>query len=332
MFPVRAIYLEKTRSGATTAAIRQLDDGDFPASEHDVVLDVAYSSLNYKDALAITGRSPVVRRFPMVPGIDLAGTVAESRSAKWQRGDEVLVTGYEIGEVHWGGLARRARVKSEWLVRKPETMTLFETMAVGTAGFTAALAMTALEAHGGGPDAGPVLVTGATGGVGSIGIMLLAASGYTVAASTGKSHEADYLRQLGAREIVDRGALSAPGKPLQRERWAGAIDSVGSHTLANVCASMKPRGVVAACGLAQGMDFPATVAPFILRGVTLAGVSSVMTPMPERLAAWQKIERLIAHEQLRGLAREIGLEEALDLSPQVLAGAVRGRLVVNVNR
>jgi acrylyl-CoA reductase (NADPH) len=331
MTTFRAIYLDKDGAAETTASVRDLDDRDVPTLDDAVTVDVAYSTINYKDALAITGSAPVVRRFPMVPGIDLAGTVVESQNPAWRTGDEVLVNGWEIGEVHWGGLAQRARVKADWLVRKPETMTLYETMAIGTAGYTAALAVMALEASGIGPDAGAVLVTGATGGVGSIAIMLLAASGYHIAASTGKMTEGDYLRQLGAKEIVDRGTLSGPGKPLQRERWAAAIDSLGSHTLANICASTKYRGVVAACGLAQGLDFPATVAPFILRGITLAGISSVLMPLDERLAAWQKIERLIDRPQLRALSREIGLSDAIPAAAQLLAGAVRGRLVVNVN-
>lgn len=331
MATFRAIYLEQDAGGGPIATIRELDDTQLPPLEEGMVtVDVAYSTINYKDALVITGKSPVVRRFPMVPGIDLAGTVVESRSPQWQPGDEVVVNGWEIGEVHWGGLAQRARVRGEWLIRKPSSMTLYETMAIGTAGYTAALAVMALEAHGI-DGAGDVLVTGATGGVGSIAIMLLAASGYHVVASTGKLDERDYLRQLGAREVIDRSALSQPGKPLQKERWAGAIDSVGSHTLANICASTKYRGIVAACGLAQGMDFPATVAPFILRGVTLAGINSVFTPMPERAAAWTMIERMVDRVQLRSLTREIGLGEAMEESRRLLAGQIRGRLVVNVN-
>jgi acrylyl-CoA reductase (NADPH) len=327
-----AIYLERQGTGAPTASLRELTDDSIPPLDSAVTVDVAYSTINYKDALAITGRSPVVRRFPMIPGIDLAGTIVESESPDWKAGDEVLVNGFEIGELHWGGLAQRARMKTEWLVRKPETMSLYETMAIGTAGYTAALALMAIEAHGIGPADGPVLVTGATGGVGSIAIMLLAAGGYTVVAATGKTAEAGYLQHLGASEIIDRDMLSQPGKPLQRERWAAAIDSVGSHTLANLCASTKVRGVVAACGLAQGMDFPSTVAPFILRGVTLAGISSVMMPMADRLAAWGRLERSIDRAKLQGLSREIGLGEAIDASAQVLAGAVRGRIVVNVNQ
>jgi acrylyl-CoA reductase (NADPH) len=328
----RALYLERSPSGATTASLRELREEETPALDGAVTVDVAYSTINYKDALAITGKSPVVRRFPMIPGIDLAGTIVESESPDWRPGDEVLVNGFEIGELHWGGLAQRARMKTEWLVRRPETMSLYETMAIGTAGYTAALALMAIEAHGIEPGDGPVLATGATGGVGSIAIMLLAASGYTVVAATGKTGEAGYLQQLGASDVIDRETLSQPGKPLQRERWAAAIDSVGSHTLANICASTKFRGVVAACGLAQGMDLPATVAPFILRGVTLAGISSVMMPMDERLAAWRRLERSIDRAKLQRLSREIGLGAAIEASAQVLAGAIRGRMVVNVNQ
>ena len=321
----RAIYLEKD----SPAIIRELDDGDLP-DQGGVTVDVAYSTINYKDALALTGRSPVIRRFPMVPGIDLAGTVVHSRSPDWQTGDAVIVNGWEIGEKFWGGLAQRARLKPEWLIRKPETLTLYETMAIGTAGFTAALSVTAIERHGITPEHGDVLVTGATGGVGSLAILILGVLGYRVVASTGKPHEADYLRQLGAAEVVDRASLSQPGKPLQTERWAAAVETAGSHTLVNVCASTKYDGVVAACGLAQGMDFPATVAPFILRGVTLAGINSVLAPAARRGAAWTMLERLVDRAKLRRLSREIGLEGAIAAAPTVLAGAVTGRLVVNV--
>jgi acrylyl-CoA reductase (NADPH) len=330
MTTFRAIHLDRRETGETAASVRDLDERDIPPLDDAVTVEVAYSTINYKDALAITGAAPVVRRFPMVPGIDLAGTVVDSQSPEWKPGDEVLVNGCEIGEVYWGGLAQRARVRAVWLVRKPATLTLYETMAVGTAGYTAALALMAIEACGADRDSGPVLVTGGTGGVGSIAIMLLAASGYTVAASTGKLAEAEYLRGLGAAEIIDRETLSRPGKPLQRERWVAAIDSVGSHTLANVCASTIHGGVVAACGLAQGMDLPATVAPFILRGITLAGISSVMRPLPDRLAAWQRIERLIDREKLRDLSREIALGDVIGTAPRFLEGAVRGRLVVDV--
>jgi acrylyl-CoA reductase (NADPH) len=324
----RAIYLEKD-AGGTTAHVRELEEHDLP-DQGDVTVDVAYSTINYKDALAITGRSPVVRRFPMVAGIDLAGTVVDSQNPDWRAGDPVIVNGWEIGEKYWGGLAQRARVRGEWLIRKPEDLTLYDAMAIGTAGYTAALSVMAIERHGTTPEHGEVLVTGATGGVGSIAILMLAAQGYHVVASTGKQHEADYLRRLGAAAVIDRASLSQPGKPLQTERWAAAVDAAGSNTLVNVCASTKYDGIVAACGLAQGMDFPGTVAPFILRGVTLAGINSVLTPVARRRAAWTTIERLVDRAKLRSLSREIGLEEAIAASPTLLAGAVTGRLVVNV--
>jgi acrylyl-CoA reductase (NADPH) len=329
----RAIYLDRAdATGPSLASVRDLRDDDVPALEPAVSVDVAYSTVNYKDALAITGRSPVVRRFPMVPGIDLAGTVVRSDDTAWPAGTEVVVNGWEIGELYWGGLAQRARMKTDWLIRRPDAMSLYDTMAVGTAGYTAALAVLALERHGIGPPSGDVLVTGATGGVGSLAVMLLAASGFRVVASTGKPAEAHYLEQLGAAAIVDRDSLSAPGKPLQKERWAAAIDVVGSHTLANVCASTRYGGVVAACGLAQGMDLPATVAPFILRGVTLVGINSVLTPREQRRAAWRKLEQLVDRVRLGALSREVALSDAIPAAADLLAGRVRGRIVVNVNR
>ena len=328
----RAIYLEKDDAGATHASVRVLDESALPASDGTVTIAVAYSTMNYKDALAITGRSPVVRRFPMVPGVDLAGSVVDSRSALWRPGDEVVLNGWGAGESWWGGLAERASVKDGWLIRLPGSVTAFDAMAVGTAGFTAALSVMAIEAHGVRPGDGDVLVTGATGGVGSLAILLLAAGGYRVIASTGKLHDQEYLQQLGAAGVIDRATLSEPGKPLQAERWAAAIDAVGSHTLANVCASTRADGIVAACGLAQGMDFPSTVAPFILRGVTLAGINSVQVPVDRRVAAWEKIARLVDRTRLHGLSHEIGLAEAISAAPDILAGTLRGRLVVNVAR
>lgn len=333
----RGIYLEsgaeaEGRGGAagTRATLGDIDERERPPVADAVTIDVAYSSINYKDALAITGQAPVVRRFPMVPGIDLAGRVAASDNPSWQPGDEVLVTGWGIGETYWGGLAARAQADAAWLIARPRGFTLYDTMAIGTAGHTAALALLAIQRHGVGPDRGAVLVTGATGGVGSLAIMLLAAAGYHVVASTGKPHEADYLRQLGAAEVIDRATLSVPGQPLQRERWAAAVDTVGSHTLANVCASTARWGVVATCGLAQGMDFPATVAPFILRGITLVGIHSVMTPHHARLAAWAMLDRLIDRPRLRALSHQIPLAEAIPAAATFLAGTVRGRLVVDV--
>jgi acrylyl-CoA reductase (NADPH) len=328
----RAIYLEKGDQGQTIAGVRDLDDGALPSLENSVTVDVAYSTINYKDALALTGTSPVIRRFPMVPGIDLAGSVVSSQSPAWQPGDDVVVNGFGLGEEHWGGLAERARMKPEWLLNKPPSMTLYEAMAIGTAGYTAALCVMAIEQHGVPPNAGDVLVTGATGGVGSIAIMILAARGYRVVASTGKLRESEYLRDLGAADVIDRAALSQPGKPLQRERWVAAVDTIGSHTLANVCAQTKYEGIVAACGLAQGMDFPATVAPFILRGVTLAGINSVLTPLDKRRRAWSMLEQCVDRRKLRGLSREIGLADAIAAAPDVLAGKIKGRLVVDVRR
>ncbi|WP_458527035.1 acrylyl-CoA reductase (NADPH) [Onishia taeanensis] len=325
----KAILIEKDDAGYR-AGLTELDDARLP--EGEVTVRVEYSTLNYKDALAITGKGPVVRRFPMVPGIDLAGTVESSDSDRYQAGDRVLLNGWGVGEGHWGGLAQKARLKADWLIPLPETFSAKQAMAIGTAGYTAMLSVMALERHGLTPASGPVLVTGANGGVGSFSIALLAALGYTVMASTGRPEEADYLKRLGAAEILDRAELTEKGKPLAKERWAGAIDSAGSHTLANVCAGTRYGGVVAACGLAQGMDFPSTVAPFILRGVTLAGIDSVMRPREDRLAAWQRLADVLDTGMLDEIAHEIGLEEAIDTAAQLIEGKVRGRTVVDVNR
>jgi acrylyl-CoA reductase (NADPH) len=325
-----AILIEKDEAGYR-AGLSQLADERLP--EGDVMVRVAYSTLNYKDGLAITGKGPVVRSFPMVPGIDLVGTVEESHHAGISVGDQVVLNGWGVGETHWGGLSQKARLKGEWLVPLPAAFTPHQAMAIGTAGYTAMLCVLALERHGVAPDQGEVLVTGAAGGVGSVAVAILAKLGYRVAASTGRAEEADYLKALGAAEIVDRTQFSAPGKPLARERWAGAVDSVGSHTLANVCASMKYRGTVAACGLAQGMDFPSSVAPFILRGVTLVGVDSVMCPKADRLEAWTRLARDLDPARLELIgSREIGLAEAIPVAADILAGKVRGRVVVDVNR
>ncbi|MFZ5512078.1 MAG: MDR family oxidoreductase [Pseudomonadota bacterium] len=325
----KAIMITKDDAGYR-AELQEVDEGRLP--EGDVTVRVAYSTLNYKDALAITGKSPVVRSFPMVPGIDFAGTVEASSHPEFKAGDAVVLNGWGVGEVHWGGLAQKARVKGDWLIPLPAAFTPRQAMAIGTAGYTAMLCVMALERHGLKPDMGEILVTGASGGVGSVAVALLGARGYRVVASTGKAQEADYLKSLGAAEIVDRAQFSSPGKPLAKERWAGAVDTVGSHTLANVCASMKYRGVVAACGLAQGMDFPSTVAPFILRGVTLAGVDSVYCPRPERLEAWQRLARELDPAKLDAITAEIALGEAIAKAPELLAGKVRGRIVVDVNR
>ena len=325
----KAVLIEKDEAGYR-AGVTEVDDAALP--DGDVTVRVAYSTLNYKDGLAITGKGPVVRKFPMVPGIDLAGTVEASTHAGIAVGDKVVLNGWGVGEGHWGGLAQRARLKGDWLVPLPAAFTPRQAMAIGTAGYTAMLCVMALERHGVTPANGEVLVTGANGGVGSVAVALLAKLGYTVVASTGRPQEADYLKALGAAEIIDRAQLSAPGKPLAKERWAGAVDTVGSHTLANVCASTKYRGAVAACGLAQGMDFPSSVAPFILRGVTLAGVDSVMAPRAERLEAWRRLAQDLDVAKLELMTHEIGLGEAVATAAALLEGKVRGRVVVDVNR
>lgn len=325
----KAILIEKDDAGYR-AQLTELADDALP--EGDVTVRVAYSTLNYKDGLAITGKGPVVRKFPMVPGIDLAGTVEASSHPDVAVGDAVVLNGWGVGEGHWGGLAQRARLKGDWLVPLPAAFSARQAMAIGTAGYTAMLCVMALERHGVTPDQGEILVTGANGGVGSVAVAVLAKLGYTVVASTGRPDEADFLKTLGAAEIIDRATLNAPGKPLARERWAGAVDTVGSHTLANVCASTRYRGTVAACGLAQGMDFPSTVAPFILRGVTLAGIDSVMAPRAERLEAWQRLGRDLDVAKLELITSEIGLSEVIDTAGRLMAGQVRGRVVVDVNR
>jgi acrylyl-CoA reductase (NADPH) len=328
----KAIYLTKD-GDQFAAAIRELDDDALAAAtaSDDVTVAVEYSTINYKDGLALTNKSPVVRTWPMVAGIDAAGTVVESRHAAWKAGDKVVLTGWGVGETHWGGLAQRARFKGDWLVGLPAGMSTRQAMAIGTAGFTAMLAVMAIEAQGATPAGGEVLVTGASGGVGSVAIALLAARGYRVVASTGKAAEADYLKSLGAAEVIDRATLSAPGKPLQKERWAAAIDSVGSHTLANACAQTRYGGTIAACGLAQGMDFPATVAPFILRGCKLVGIDSVMCPLPLRRQAWQRLATDLGSSRLDAMTRVVPLAGAFDVAREILAGQVRGRVVVDVN-
>ncbi|NML18124.1 acrylyl-CoA reductase (NADPH) [Azohydromonas caseinilytica] len=325
----KAILVEKDEAGYR-ATVRELDDTALP--DGDVRLRVAYSTLNYKDALAITGKSPVVRKFPLVPGIDLAGTVESSTHPDYKPGDAVVLNGWGVGETHWGGLAQRARLSGDWLVPLPQAFTPAQAMAIGTAGYTAMLCVLALEQHGITPDKGPIVVTGASGGVGSVAVAVLAKLGYSVAAVTGRPQEAAYLRQLGATQVLERAEFTAPARPLAKERWAGAVDTVGSHTLANVCAQTQYRGVVTACGLAGGMDLPSTVAPFILRGVTLAGIDSVMCPRPERLQAWQRLASDLNLERLGLMASEIALEEALPAAEALLAGRVRGRVVVDVNR
>ena len=325
----RAILVEKTDAGQATR-VAELDESSLPAAS--VLLAVQRSTLNYKDALALTGKAPVIRKFPMVPGIDGAGEVLESSHASFRPGDRVLVNGFGVGESHWGCLAGRARLDGGWLLPVPSAFTAAQAMAIGTAGYTAMLCVMALERHGVTPEKGEVLVTGAAGGVGSVAIALLSKLGYRVVASTGRAAEAPYLTGLGAAEVIDRATLSTPGKPLQKERWAGVIDSVGSQTLASACATTRYGGTVAACGLAGGMDFPATVAPFILRGVTLAGIDSVMAPMPLRHEAWQRLARDMDPARLSAMTREIGLADAIPIAADLLAGKVRGRVVVDTTR
>ncbi|MDB5827630.1 MAG: Alcohol dehydrogenase GroES domain protein [Variovorax sp.] len=321
-----ALMLTRGDDGATQAAVTAIDDNQLPDSE--VRVRVAYSTLNYKDGLAITGKAPVVRKWPMVPGVDFAGEVEYSSDPRYQPGDPVLLNGWGVGESHWGGLAGKARVKADWLVPLPAGLTARQAMSIGTAGYTAMLCVMALEDRGVTPYDGPVLVTGANGGVGTLAIALLSRLGFRVVASTGRPEESDYLKALGATEVIDRATLNAPEKPLQKEQWAAAIDSVGSHTLANVCAGLKYGGTVAACGLAQGMDFPSSVAPFILRGITLAGIDSVQAPYARRVVAWHRLTRDLSLAKLEANTHEIKLTEAPALAAELMAGKVRGRVVV----
>lgn len=325
----KGILIEKDDTGYR-ATVKDIDEGQLP--DGDVTVRVSHSTLNYKDGLAITGKGPVVRRFPMVPGIDLVGTVESSTYAGYQAGDRVLLNGWGVGEVHWGGLAQKARLKGDWLVPLPEQFSPQQAMAIGTAGYTAMLCVLALERHGVTPADGEIVVSGAAGGVGSVAIAVLAKLGYTVVAVSGRPEEADYLKRLGASEVLNRAEFAAPGKPLGKERWAGAVDVVGSHTLANICATTKYRGVVSACGLAGGMDFPATVAPFILRGVTLAGIDSVMCPRPDRLEAWRRLGTDLDVSKLEMISTEISLSEAIPMAAKLINGEVRGRVIVDVNR
>lgn len=324
----KGIVVEKDEAGYR-ATLRDIDEAQLP--EGNVTVRVSHSTLNYKDALAITGRGPVVRKFPLVPGIDLVGTVEETNHPEYRVGDSVLLNGWGVGEGHWGGLAQKARLSGEWLVPLPERFTPQQAMAIGTAGYTAMLCVLALERHGVTPDKGEIVVTGAGGGVGSVAVALLSKLDYAVVGVTGRPEERDYIKNLGATDVLERSAFSVPGKPLGRERWAGAVDVVGSHTLTNVCATTKYRGVVTACGLAGGMDFPATVAPFILRGVTLAGIDSVMCPRAERLVAWQRLATDLDIAKLSLIANEIGLTDVIPTATRLLDGLVRGRVIVNVN-
>ena len=320
----KALVLEK--SPEFSASVREVDDSFLP--EGDVTVDVAYSTINYKDALAITNRSPVVRSWPMVAGIDGSGTVVASSSDAWKPGDEVVLNGFGVGETHKGCLAGRARLKSSWLLRRPARFGARDAMAIGTAGYTAMLCVLALERHGVKPGEGEVLVTGATGGVGSTAVALLSSLGHRVVAATGKAAEAPYLQSLGAAEVIDRAELSAPGKPLQKERWAAVVDAVGSQTLANALAQTRYGGAVAACGLAQGHDLPVTVMPFILRGVALLGVDSVMAPMALREQAWSRLAKDFDPARLAAITTEIALSGAIEAAARLMEGKVRGRIVV----
>ena len=325
---MQAILINKDDSGYR-AQMSQIEEQQLPTG--DVLIQVDYSTLNYKDSLAITGASPVVRNFPMVPGIDFAGTVEHSDHADFKAGDQVLLNGFGVGEGHWGGLAQKARVKGDWLVPLPSAFTPKQAMTIGTAGYTAMLCVMALEQQGVNPDQGEILVTGAAGGVGSVAISLLAKLGFKVVASSGRPEEKDYLLSLGATQVMDRNELSEKGRPLAKERWAGAIDVAGSHTLANICASMKYGGTVAACGLAQGYDLPATVMPFILRGITLAGIDSVYHPRADRIAAWNRLAEDLDLTHLDAIMTEITLGQALETAQEQMQGLTRGRFVVNVN-
>lgn len=324
-----AILIEKTKDGQT-CALKQLDESQLPAG--DVTIDVQYSTINYKDGLAITGSAPVVRRWPMVPGIDLVGTVSESSFGEFKPGDTVLLNGWGVGEVHWGGLATKARLNGDWLIKLPAGFSGKEAMAIGTAGYTASLSVDALVNAGVKPGNGKILVTGTPGGVGSVATALLAQAGYTVVASYGEESEQEYLAKLGASEFIHRDELAGPGKPLQKELWAGVIDSVGSHTLVNAIAQTVYRGFVTACGLAQGADFPGTVMPFILRGVSLLGIDSVMCPKGPRMAAWDRLDRDLDRSLIGLIGHETNLAGAIQAGHDIIAGKIRGRVLVDVTK
>ena len=326
----KAILLTKSDAGFN-AKLTDIDESQLP-TESDVTVAIEYSTINYKDGLAICNKSPVVRKWPMVAGIDGAGTVIASTHPDWKPGDKFIHTGFGVGEAHWGCLAEKARLKGEWLVPLPASLTTRQAMAIGTAGFTAMLAVIAITEHGITPSDGEILVTGAAGGVGSVAITLLAARGFSVIASTGRMEEAAFLKALGAGGAIDRNELSNAGKPLQKERWAGVVDSVGSHTLVNALAQCRYGAVVAACGLAQGMDLPGSVAPFILRGVTLAGIDSVNAPQLRRRNAWKLLASTLDRARLDEITTEIGLSQTIEKAPLILAGKVRGRTVVDVRR
>ena len=323
----KAVRIDKAEKG-TTAALAQFDEAEL--MEGDVTVRVEWSTLNYKDGLALTGKAPVVRRFPMIAGIDFAGTVEQSSSPNWKAGDKVVCNGWGMGETHLGAYAEKARVKGDWLVRLPDGMSARDAMAIGTAGYTAMLSVLALEKHGLTPKSGPVVVTGAAGGVGSVAIAVLSKLGYHVIASTGRTSEEAYLKSLGAAEVIDRNELAGPAKPLAKERWAGGVDSVGSTTLANLLSMTKYGGAIAACGLAAGMDLPSSVAPFILRGVCLLGINSVMCPIEQRRVAWSRLARDLDQAKLAEITHEIGLADVIGQGAEILAGKVRGRIVVKI--
>ena len=323
----RAIRIDRTEKG-TAAALTQFDEADL--MDGDVTVRVEWSTLNYKDGLAVTGKAPVVRRFPMIAGIDFAGTVEQSSHPQWKAGDKVICNGWGMGETHLGSYAERARVKGDWLVRLPQRISTRDAMAIGTAGYTAMLAVLALEKHGVSPGSGPIVVTGAAGGVGSVATAVLSKLGYHIIASTGRMAEASYLKGLGAAEVIDRAELSGPVKPLAKDRWAGGIDSVGSITLANLLSMAQYGGAIAACGLAGGMDLPSSVAPFILRGVCLLGIDSVMCPISQRKIAWSRLATDLDPTKLSEITHEINLDQVIGEAGKILAGQVRGRIVVKI--
>ena len=325
----KAVFLQKNEQGEFKASVQELDESQLPGSG-DVLVQISHSTLNYKDGLAICNKSPVVRQWPMVAGIDGAGTVLESAHSGFKPGDEVILNGFGVGETHWGCLAEKAKLKGDWLIKRPEGLSAAQAMAIGTAGYTAMLCVLGLEKSGVKPENGEVLVTGATGGVGSIAIVLLNKLGYTVVATSGKPEQAEFLKGLGASEVLDRKLLSEPGKPLQRERWAGVVDCVGSHTLANACAQTKYGGTVTACGLAQGMDLPSSVAPFILRGVALKGIDSVMAPLAVREEAWHRLASDLDLNKLNDLTRTLPLEGAIEAAAQIMAGTNTGRVLIKI--
>ena len=325
----KAVFLQKNEQGEFKASVQELDESQLPGSG-DVLVQISHSTLNYKDGLAICNKSPVVRQWPMVAGIDGAGTVLESAHSGFKPGDEVILNGFGVGETHWGCLAEKAKLKGDWLIKRPEGLSAAQAMAIGTAGYTAMLCVLGLEKSGVKPESGEILVTGATGGVGSIAIVLLRKLGYTVVATSGKPEQAEFLKGLGASEVLDRKLLSEPGKSLQRERWAGVVDCVGSHTLANACAQTKYGGTVTACGLAQGMDLPSSVAPFILRGVALKGIDSVMAPLAVREEAWRRLASDLDLNKLNDLTRTLSLEGAIEAAAEIMAGTNTGRVLIKI--